>query len=731
MFGQLLVVVTMLAASPGEDAAPAGDQHSQADRAAYEAARKAAGGDAQAQVRLALWCQAHGMAAESMKHLAAAVLNDPSNALARSLMGLVSYNGKWERPDDVSRAAKDDPKRQALLQEYLDRRAKAPDKADDQWKLAQWCEQNGLKDQAVAHYHAVLRLDPKREAAWKHLGFKKSGGRWVKPEWQEAAKREADEQDRASKRWKPILERYRSGLSSRERARRQQAEAGLLDVTDPRAAPMVWTVFAARGASDQKIAVTVFGQIDSPGSSRALTVLALKSSSPEARQHAIQILRGRDPRDFAPLLIRLLRNKVKYQVRRVNGPGTTGELLIQNKELNIDRRYSPPPMPFIPLQPGDSLIMDQFGLPEIQRFLGQSVGPGEWVPGNNPANAAAMFGLSQPANNSFSNVGLPPAIAGKLNALQAQASQVPIAVLPGGNPNWKYKASEVYNSYEFIPVGLMMFEAQQAAAVAEKQLEGDVQAIDAYNLSVESSNQAVLQVLTGATGTDFGGDPTAWYKWIVDLAGYAASSQSSSSTETPTVVEQVPLLYQPQPVPVINITQLAGVEVQRTHSCFAAGTPVRTFAGLRAIETLRPGDLVLTEDPREGGLKYRAVVIAYHNPPNATHRVTLDSGDSIVATGIHRLWKAGQGWTMTRDLKPGDVLRTLGGVVAVKSVAAEKTQPVYNLRVADGESYFVGIIGVLAHDNSTINPVPEPFDAVSPLKAGSAAHQPAKSMLGR
>ena len=66
------------------------------------------------------------MTAERMKHLAAAVAQDPSNALARGLLGLVAYNGKWERPDQVSREAKDDPRHKALMQEYLERRAGRP-----------------------------------------------------------------------------------------------------------------------------------------------------------------------------------------------------------------------------------------------------------------------------------------------------------------------------------------------------------------------------------------------------------------------------------------------------------------------------------------------------------------------------------------------------------------------------------------------------------------------------
>ncbi len=70
--------------------------------AAYEAARASAGRDADSQVRLALWCEAHGLGAERWKHLAIAVLADPGNATARGLMGLVAYRGGWRSPDAVS-----------------------------------------------------------------------------------------------------------------------------------------------------------------------------------------------------------------------------------------------------------------------------------------------------------------------------------------------------------------------------------------------------------------------------------------------------------------------------------------------------------------------------------------------------------------------------------------------------------------------------------------------------
>ena len=54
----------------------------------YDALKGKAGKDAQAQVKLALWCEAHGMNGERVKHLAQAVLSDPKNVTARGLLGL-------------------------------------------------------------------------------------------------------------------------------------------------------------------------------------------------------------------------------------------------------------------------------------------------------------------------------------------------------------------------------------------------------------------------------------------------------------------------------------------------------------------------------------------------------------------------------------------------------------------------------------------------------------------
>src|SRR5689334_7378694 len=99
---------------------------SDGDRAAYEAAQAQAGRDASAHVKLALWCEQHGLTAERARHLALAALNDPKNAMARGLMGLVQVDGAWRRPAEVEAKLKADAVRAAVVAEYEQRRARAP-----------------------------------------------------------------------------------------------------------------------------------------------------------------------------------------------------------------------------------------------------------------------------------------------------------------------------------------------------------------------------------------------------------------------------------------------------------------------------------------------------------------------------------------------------------------------------------------------------------------------------
>ena len=237
---------------------------------------------------------------------------------------------------------------------------------------------------------------------------------------------------------------------------------------------------------------------------------------------------------------------------------------------------------------------------------------------------------------------------------------------------------------------LKMRETEQGL---QQRLATDIQVVEATNAGINGLNARALDVLSAITGQDLGADQDTWKRWWTDQLGYAY--QPSQPQIKPTYTS---LVTQPLPSP-----------PHRHTSCFAAGTLVRTVDGPRTIESIRVGDRVLSQNTTTGLLGFQPVVAVYHNKPAETLRLAV-GGEPIVATGIHRFWKAGTGWTMARELRAGDRLRVVGGVAEVQSAEADAVQPVFNFEVADNRDYFVGKQGMLVHDYSFVQPVLEPFD---------------------
>ncbi|AMV38052.1 polymorphic toxin-type HINT domain-containing protein [Planctomyces sp. SH-PL62] len=732
-----------LASGVDEGAEPGGP-----DRAAYEAAKAAAGRDADAHVRLALWCEAHGMAAEKSTHLNRAVLLAPDHARARGLLGYVQRDGKWMRPAEAARAVEESPEQQALMREYLERRAKARDGADDQYKLALWCEENGLTLAMTAHLHRTLQLDPGREGAWRRLGFKKVGSRWVNPDVEAAMKAEREAQAKADRAWRPKLEKLRDALSNKSRDKRAEAQAALAAIEDPRAVPSIWQVFARGGDENrQRIAVDVLGRVEGSGASTALATLALFSPHPAVRSDASALLIRRDPREFAGLLAASIRDEVKYKVKPVDGPGSQGELLVEGEDARVRRFYRPLQNPT--LLPGDQVGTDANGNLVANRPLGSYVGPIV------SRDDAASFALGLPTAGVFSPLGGMgydpitglPMVSG-VGAFQTSQQRPDVAAatleragVPSGlsqtvvgriadsqaSVRNAFGAMQLYGNtlrpiYQEslqIPLQQMMAEAQTSALVAREQLARDVADIEAHNAPIRDVNERATTILKTVSGEDRGDDRQKWMNWVLDLQGYGQPFRAQSQPPAE-VVEQVPIAFQPQSV-ALPTTSVVGYRIGP--SCFAGGTLVRTLRGDRPIEQIEPGDLVLGQDTTTGELHYKPVVEVLHNPPNWTYAIDLGR-ETVHPTGIHRFWKAGHGWVMARDLKPGDRLRTVGGTVEVVSAEKEKVQPVFNLLLSGGDNYCVGSLGLIAHDNGFVEPVAAPFDGVPATAELVAAKKP-------
>ena len=599
---------------------------------------------AEALIRQALECEAKGQSSERIRLLELAVQADPASPTARGLLGQVKVDGQWLQPDQAASRDQSDDQRAAILAEYEARRAAIPDTAPAHWKLALWCEQNGLKAESVAHLTQVTRLDPENRQAWQRLGCRWYHGRWMNPEQIAAIAADVQSQGAADRHWLPLLVRWKGWLL--DASRRDEAARELSRIHDPHAVSPVVVVFD--GAPKwQRWAVYLLGRIDSPQAAKELAKLAVNGSSDETREAAIRRLKALDSRSYVGLLINWIKQPTRYQIDRPAQANAAAVVRIEDSQACIERHYRP-----------------------------VSVGTA----------GGAQSGAVAGGNNQG---------AGQL----VQSGQVTRLLSNGryGTFNQEVRVATAAPS--------QAEEAERARNAVDQRIAADLKKIDQDNQPIQQTNDRVLHALHELTGKDLGPDQQAWTSWWTNELGYHYST--TQATSKPVVVQEIATPYV-SPPPVIIVTQTASVS---HHACFAAGTLVHTRSGLRAIEGLKIGDQVLAQDTSSGALGFEPILAVQHNPPAAVLRVELDDGESIVATEIHRFWKAGIGWKMTRELKPGDRLRVIGGTVQVMAVSREPRQLVYNLEVARKSDFFVGREGALVHDASLVPPVEHPFDS--------------------
>jgi len=395
-------------------------------------------------------------------------------------------------PKATSKVAPEVNRGEALA-EYNALRAKTPETAVAQWRLGTWCEEHGLKDVAYVHFAEVVRLDPRRDAAWRKLGFKKHGGHWTNDE--QIA--EENEQKKADKVWGPKLSKLHKDIHGTNGAKKRHAAQADVDaIADPRAVLCAYREFCGGGQSDQNILIQIMGQIDRPMSSKVLALLAVYGKTPDVRRRATETLRGRSPEDFLDILVGLMTDEFKYEVRPVGGPGSPGVLFVEGEKFNVSRFYAPPPPPNVAPQPGDIIVYDQSGMPSIARPI-------------------------------------------------AETTNTVTHGVPGSKTLVRSTTTVNQQLAEISPYQLML-EAQRGAAMAEAQLEGDVALIKSINDDRKRFNNVIMAIAKDATGKDHGRTPKEWREALAAGSG----SPKKADPSKPTFPEMVPLAYNPTFMPV-------------------------------------------------------------------------------------------------------------------------------------------------------------------------------------
>lgn len=196
---------------------------------------------------------------------------------------------------------------------------------------------------------------------------------------------------------------------------------------------------------------------------------------------------------------------------------------------------------------------------------------------------------------------------------------------------------------------------------------------------------------------------------VLQLANQAIQAAGASGQNgLPQPNQQAAALQQAQATLRDDLVQDGAVCFE--NACFAAGTPLLTPYGDRPIEAFRVGDELLSraEGNPEADVEVKVVEEVFVREGLLRE---LGVGDRVIrTTAEHPFWVRGKGWLPARDILAGDELYGHDGrwTAVTANVDTGRWARVYNLRVADYHTYFVGGLdwefSVWAHNASCAEP---------------------------
>jgi RHS repeat-associated protein len=138
--------------------------------------------------------------------------------------------------------------------------------------------------------------------------------------------------------------------------------------------------------------------------------------------------------------------------------------------------------------------------------------------------------------------------------------------------------------------------------------------------------------------------------------------------------------------------------------CLEAGTLVATPVGLKPIERIKVGDLVLSKDPKTGRVASKKVTALIRPDPKSVYQLSVRDASGKVelfdATEDHPWSVDKRGWIETAALRIGDRIDTdSNSDVTVTAISpTSRIEPTYNLEVADWHTFMVGKNHVVVHN---------------------------------
>lgn len=260
-------------------------------------------------VAAAVQAEVAGDVGQYLTLLQAAIRSDPNNKVARWQLGQVQVGRDWIPAEEAQRRSANDP----LQAEYRQRRAAASDSLADQIRLARWCRDNKLNDEAELHWTVVLSHDPTNKEAQRAVDMLWKGGRLVNRKQSTDQKRQVQAAKDAAKYWEPMIAKWRRAVAGRDARAHDAALAEIRAIDRLDAIPSIEAVTLGRDAyqSDhaeecQQIAVVfidALAQKPYPAATQSIVRHAVLSPGNKAKNAAIAELKKRDQHEYVPMLL--------------------------------------------------------------------------------------------------------------------------------------------------------------------------------------------------------------------------------------------------------------------------------------------------------------------------------------------------------------------------------------------------------------------------------------------
>ncbi len=567
--------------------------------------------------------------------------------LAQWYGGQLEQDGRWLTIAEAQESAAGDLK----LLEYEDRRARMEPSLRGHQRLARWCEKNRFAHLARVHWMHALRIAPEDKTSLAALDLVWYDGILMTPD----EKRRYRDREKAfaaeQKRWKAQAKRIARRALHDDPEVRAEARAELAAIDQPAAVPALIEELGQpdrneeRAAPAKDLLIRTLGRIRSPEAVSALASFAVYEQDESTRYQALEQLKQRDKAEVVPTLISALEMPVDIAVATHLTDGSVINDYTYTQEAPGGQTYRTGYSTHRRIPGPKFLARDLYETRKVREgyTIPEREIPGRW-------SFCGRDWVYHPGSTVPSRY------------VEPQYGPVYAGTVFGDNP---------YNA------------GPQSATVARSRGDADRAAVQTENLNrgIAQRNSRVAEVLTEVTGATLDAHPKSWWNWWGErLAANPGLANAAARQE------------------------LNRALLNDSPRGLARGTIVWTLRGQRPVESLLPGDLVLSQNPKTGELAHQPVLFLAPPREESVSRYTFADGDELHAAPGHITWSVGRGWQRLARIDAGHRLHALGSEPSLAASNEAFKIECYDLIVDGAHTLFIGSAGVLVHDATPVAP---------------------------